>query len=393
MPMQQRLKKQTHTKIDWMTIIIVVGLVAFGLISLSSIMAAPFSGTESSPSDYLEKLNFEYVSKQAQNFLIGVAICILVVILDYELFKIVIPWAYLAVLALLGLLFLVGVIRGGTQGWFVSETINRALQPAELAKIALIVFLSKIVSDSVDKYGSIKKFKDIILCVLVTIVPVALIWLQPDAGSAIVCVVILVVIMFVGRISWKWILSAIGLISVFLLIAYFFLLDDYQVDRIDDFFTALFEPNAMDINSDVWLSMTAIGSGGAWGKGFFSNATLAQLRWIRARHTDYVFSGIAEGVGFWGSTILIIAFLALALRWIYVAIKAKDMFGSCLVMGCVGMLIAHVFENIGMNIGLMPVTGIPLPFISYGGSNMLANMIAVGIVLNVNLRRQYKRNF
>ncbi|MDO4567945.1 MAG: FtsW/RodA/SpoVE family cell cycle protein [Clostridia bacterium] len=385
------LERNPVKKIDWLTIILVLGLVAFGLVSLSSIMATPLSGTEQSITDYIDKLNMEYITRQAQNFLIAAAACIVVTLFDYEIFKTFAPWTYLFVLLLLLLLFAVGVIRGGTQGWFVSEAIERAFQPSELTKVALIVLLSRVVSSAMDKDGRIKRFKDIALCVAITAVPFALIWLQPDAGSAFVCVVILIVLLFVGRVSWKLIIPVgIGLAGL-VVVAYFFLMEDYQVSRIQDFFTALVDPSMLEEDSDVWLALTAIGSGQMWGKGFFSTATLAQLRWIRARHTDYIFAGISEGVGFVGGTILILVYLVLAIRWIYLSIKARDTFGSCLIMGCVAMLIAHVFENIGMNIGLMPVTGIPLPFISYGGSNLLTNMIAVGIVLNVGLRRPMKK--
>jgi rod shape determining protein RodA len=170
---------------------------------------------------------------------------------------------------------------------------------------------------------------------------------------------------------------------------YFFVLTPKQRDRIDVFLN----PSAAsdDAKYHVGQSQMAIGSGRLTGKGFFGEQTLAQLRYVPARHTDFIFSGITEAVGFIGSTILIIVFFALLFRWMYIAIKARDNFGTCLVTGVSAMLAAHIFENIGMTMGIMPVTGIPLPFISYGGSNMLTNMIGVGIVLNVYMRRPMKR--
>jgi len=134
-----------------------------------------------------------------------------------------------------------------------------------------------------------------------------------------------------------------------------------------------------------------VGSGQLFGKGYFSSGTLAQLRFVPERHTDFVFAGIVEGLGFVGGTVLIAAFFLLVFRWLWIAAHARDNFGSLIVVGVAGMLITHVFENIGMTIGLMPVTGIPLPFISYGGSNLLTNMIAVGLVENVWMRRTQKR--
>ena len=127
------------------------------------------------------------------------------------------------------------------------------------------------------------------------------------------------------------------------------------------------------------------------GKGFFSDGTLAQLKYVPERHTDFIFAGIVEGIGFVGGVIIIVLYFLLIFRWLWVAIKAKDSFGTCIAVGCTGMLLAHVFENIGMTIGLMPVTGIPLPFISYGGSNLLTNMMAVGLIQNVWMRRHPRR--
>lgn len=164
---------------------------------------------------------------------------------------------------------------------------------------------------------------------------------------------------------------------------------DDQRGRIDVFLDPSKDLTGKGYN--VNQAKISIGSGQLYGKGFFSDGTLAQLKYVPERHTDFIFAGIAEAAGFIGGTLLIVLFFLLIFRWFYVAMKAKDSFGMCLVVGCMGMLLAHVFENIGMNIGLMPVTGIPLPFISYGGSNLLTNMIAVGVVLNVWMRRHTRR--
>jgi len=180
-----------------------------------------------------------------------------------------------------------------------------------------------------------------------------------------------------------------GAVAAGLPLAYFFVFNDDQKGRINAFLNPELDVQGSGYN--VMQSKIAIGSGQLYGKGYFSSGTLAQLRFVPERHTDFVFAGIVEGVGFVGGVLLIVAFFLLIFRWIWIAVHAKDYFGMCLVAGCAGMLLAHVFENIGMTIGLMPVTGIPLPFISYGGSNLLTNMIAVGIVENVWMRRPEKK--
>ena len=192
-------------------------------------------------------------------------------------------------------------------------------------------------------------------------------------------------IFFIARIKWTYILAAAAVGGGGIVLAYKFILTNNQRDRIDVFIN----PSAAsdDAKYHVEKSKLAIGSGRLLGKGFFGEETLAQLRYLPARHTDFIFSGITEAVGFIGALILIIVFAVLIFRWVYIAYIARDNLGTCLVIGVAAMIMAHVFENIGMTMGIMPVTGIPLPFISYGGSNMLTNMMGVGIVLNVYMRR------
>lgn len=361
---------------------------SIGLISIASIMASPFSGTEQGIGDYLERLNLEYVNRQVVNFLVGLAAMLFFMIIDYNMLKPLINVFYIGNVLLLLVLFVVEKTRG-VSGWFVFETIDRALQPGELCKICIIVMLSKIVSEAVEKDGSIKKIKDISLCLAFCLGPTLLVMLQPDFGTAFVYVCIMVAILFIAKINWKYILGAALILGAGLPIGYFFLMNDDQQGRINVFLNP--ETDVKGSGYNVIQSKVSIGSGQLWGKGFFSQGTLAQLKYVPERHTDFIFAGIVEGIGFIGGTVIILLFLFLLLRWIWIALKAKDAFGTCLVVGVIGMMLAHVFENIGMTMGVMPVTGIPLPFISYGGSNLLTNMIALGIVMNVWIRRPAKR--
>ena len=237
--------------------------------------------------------------------------------------------------------------------------------------------------------GKFKGFRSVMLAVLLCAIPTALVMVQPDFGTAFVYICIMIVIFFVSKISWGYIATAAGIAAVGLPAAYFFLMSDDQQYRIKVFLNPDLDP--LDKGYNVLQSKLAIGSGQLYGKGYFSSGTLAQLRYVPERHTDFVFAGIAEGLGFVGGMILILTFFILIFRWLWIALHAKDYFGMCLVAGCTGMLLAHVFENVGMTMGLMPVTGIPLPFISYGGSNLLTNMIAVGIVEGVWMRRNTQK--
>ena len=375
-------------KIDWLTILLVLALFAIGLISISSIMADPFDGTEASLSDYTDKLNLYYVKKQIVNFLIGLAALLVFLVIDYKSFRYLIKYAYVGCLILLVIIFATDKVKGIT-GWFKFDFIDRALQPGELCKICIIIALSKYVSDCMDREGRFGGFVYIIKTTMLCLIPMVLVMMQPDFGTAFVYICIMVFIYFIGKVSWGYIAAAAGVVAAGMPLAYFFLMDEYQQFRIQVFLNP--ELDLQGAGYNVAQSKIAIGSGELWGKGYFTEGTLAQLRFVPERHTDFIFAGIVEGLGFIGGTVLILLFFALIFRWVYIAIKTKDNFGACLVIGVTGMLTAHVFENIGMTIGLMPVTGIPLPFISYGGSNLLTNMIGVGIVENVWMRQPTKK--
>lgn len=380
--------KKFFKYIDIITVIAVLALVGIGLVSIANVLATPFDGTESTLADFTAMLNFEYVEKQIVNFLVGLAAFLVLLILDYEYLKPIINYVYWANMVLLVILFLVDKTRG-ISGWFVFEAIDRAIQPAELGKITIIVMLAKVISEDMDNEGHLRSIKSIGKAVGLCLLPAILIYFQPDFGTMFVYLVILAVMLFTAKIAWGYIVAAVTGVLVIFPIAYFTILSDEQIKRIQVFLDPSKDP--MGAGYNVIQSKISIGSGGFSGKGFFTTGTLAQLRFVPERHTDFIFSGIVEGLGFVGGTIIILLYFVLMFRWIWIAIKSKDVFGMCIVSGVTAMLMAHVFENIGMTIGLMPVTGIPLPFLSYGGSNLLTSMMGVGLVLNVWMRRPQKK--
>ncbi|HWS28480.1 MAG TPA: rod shape-determining protein RodA [Clostridia bacterium] len=382
------IDKKLLKRIDWFTLLLVLMLFCIGLISMASIMASPFDGNESSIGDYMGKLNLSYVERQTASFLVGFAAFIVFIIFDYQMLKPIIKYVYIVNVVLLAVLFLAEKQRG-IHGWFMIGS-DRAIQPAELCKISIIVMLAKVISQSMDKNGGrFKGFVSVLEALAYCFIPTVLVMLQPDWGTAFVYICIMVFMFFIAKIGWGYILTAVGALAGALPLAYFFMMSTDQKARINVFLDPTLDTSGQGYN--VIQSKIAIGSGQLWGKGFFSPGTLAQLRFVPERHTDFIFAGIVEGIGFVGGTVIIVLYFMLIFRWLYIALKAKDNFGTCLVIGVMGMLIAHVFENIGMTIGLMPVTGIPLPFISYGGSNLLTNLIGVGLVVNVWMRRPQKR--
>lgn len=385
----ERKARQKSQNIDWITLILVVGLVTFGLITIANVLAEPFTGAESGVSDILKNLNLEYVQKQIVNFLVGLAGLFIMLAIDYSLFRHAIKYIYIGNVLLLVLLLIISEDSRGVMGWFNLGT--RAFQPSELCKVTLILMLSDVASQIVEREGGIKTFKDLGILTLYFAIPFALVVMQPDMGTAVVLLAIFVCILFISKLSWKFVIGAVVGAAALLPLTYFYILDDKQKMRIQIFLDPSLDTTGTGAAMHVIRSKQAIGSGQMYGKGYFVDGTLAQLKYVPERHTDFIFSGVVEGLGFIGGAILILAYFLLIFRWLWVALHAKDHLGTCIAIGGMGMLLAHVFENIGMTIGLMPVTGIPLPFVSYGGSNLLANMMCVGLVLNVWMRRQIRR--
>ena len=375
--------------LDWVTIICVLALFITGIISIASIMASPFSGEEHAISDYMAKLNMQYVEKQIVNFAVGFVAFIVVLIIDYNAFKGFMKYIYFAFIGILLVLVVFGRTSRGVAGWFVLDKLDRAIQPAEVFKVVMIVMLAVLIDRGINKKGRLTGFLDIMLVVGACILPTMLVFLQPDFGTAIVLMCILVAMLFCAGIPWKYILIAVAGLLILAPLAYFFILSPEQKNRILVFLNPELDPLGSGYN--VIQSKLSIGSGRLTGKGYFTAGTLAQLRYVPERHTDFIFSGMIEGIGFIGGTIVILLYFVLLFRWIIIAYKAGTPYGMSIVVGCIAFLLAHIFENIGMTMGLMPVTGIPLPFISYGGSNLITCMAAVGLVENVYMRRPIDR--
>ena len=371
---------------DVFTIVMVTALVLFGLVALLNVLSDPFDGSETTFEAFMEKLNFEYFNRQLANIAISLLVAVPMAILDYHKYKPFVKVVYVINVVLLLLLIIAGESSRGMLGWYKIGT-TRAFQPSEICKVTLIVALSKFCSEVVEKRGSFKRFVDVALAFLIFAVPCALVIKQPDIGTAMVMLCIFIGIVFAAKVAWTYIIAAAVVSGISLPLIYRFALPSEAKTRIQVFLNPTLDPEGSGMNA--LRSKEIIGSGGLFGKGMFTSGTLSQTGYVPERHTDFIFSSIGECLGFIGGILLILAFFALLVRWMLIAINAQDCFGRCLVTGCVCMIGVHVFENIGMNVGVMPITGIPLPFISYGGSNMLASLVAVGIVLSVHYRSKF----
>ncbi len=371
--------KNTIFKYDWFLLALVLAICAISIL----MVATATSGTTGT------SIVTKYSMLQLLWVGVGLVAMTFVSIIDYRFYAEKYKWFYWGNIAVLFLLLVLGTATRGTVGW-IKVIGERTIQPSELAKITIIIALSKVVSDKMRGNGEITRFTDLFSIFGYFGIPFVLIMLQPDWGTAFVYVCILAGILFIAKTSWKIILSIAGVGIASLPIAWLFMAT-WQKNRILNFFNPLADVNGTGLQ--VANAKLVIGSGQLTGKGLFAEGTLSKLGFLPDSHTDFIFSVTAETIGFVGGTILVVLYAALIFRMMYLAMKAPDTLGCLMIVGVASMFLFHIFENIGMNIGMMPVTGIPLPFMSYGGSSMLANFIAIGLVQNIALRRGTNKPF
>lgn len=317
------------------------------------------------------------IAVQSGAFVIGVAAMLLISKIDYQFFGYLSVPIYVICILLLAAVLAVGSAGNwGARSWIRFGPIG--IQPSEICKVGFAVTFAKHLSLVRNKINK----PSVVLVLLAHLgIFLALIMMQPDAGSAMVFCFMFAAMIFTAGISFKYIIpSLLGLMASAPLV-YIFLLSDYQKHRIQVFFN----PEADKLNSgyNVIQSKIAVGSGQLFGKGYLKG-TQNQMGFLPTKHTDFIFSVISEEFGFIGAVLLILLLFLIIARCIKTAQDSNDLFGRYLCVGIASMLIFHCFENMGMCIGLMPVTGIPLPFISYGGTSLVTNLIAIGIVLSVS---------
>jgi rod shape determining protein RodA len=311
----------------------------------------------------------------------GAVLMVLTTLVDYRRYREVVPVVYGGAVALLVLVISpVGSERKGAQRWF--DLGGFQLQPAEIAKIAVIVSLAAVLAH----FGQELDLRRLALALAVPGVPFLLFMLQPDLGSALVFVAISMGALLIGgaRVRHIAVLTVVGLIGVGAVLSSG-MLEEYQQCRLTSFLERQDEScEGGTYNQDQ--SQVAIGSGAVFGKGVFQG-TQTRLDIVPEQHTDFIFTAVGEELGFAGSATLLALLSIITWRIWRTAQLARDPFGTLICVGVLCLFVFQVFENVGMAMGIMPVTGIPLPFMSYGGSATLSSFILMGLVLNVHMRR------
>lgn len=308
---------------------------------------------------------------------IPAALLLLIVfaLIDYEFWAKKINELYVFNLLLLVLVLFAGHHAKGAQRWLSAGGI--VFQPSELAKLIIIIVLAKVLSDITGKIDLVKVLKP----AAITLVPVLLILVQPDLGTTLVVIFVFMLMLYARGFN-PWYLAAVSVLGCAVSP---FILKEYQKERLFVFLNPDKDPTGAGWN--LIQSKIAIGSGMLFGKGLFAS-TQGHLSFVPEHCTDFIFTVLAEEGGLIASAILLILFALFLLRGLKIAKTSKDMFGSLLAVGITGMFFFHIIVNIGMTIGIMPITGIPLCFLSYGGSALMTNMMAVGILLSISMRRE-----
>jgi len=322
---------------------------------------------------------YYYVKRQGLVIGAGVIALVVILVLDYHTLSLYTNYLYLANLGLLlAVLVLAKDVKGA--GRWIDLGFFR-LQPSEFAKILIIITLANYLANSM---GELEKLTDLFPLLLHVGIPMLLIMLQPDLGTALVFVAILMGMMFVAGIKIQHLLALV-MAGIGSLPLFWHFLKDYQKNRLLVFLDPNVDPTGAGYH--VIQSIIAIGSGRLTGQGLFAGPQ-NQLNFLPEQHTDFIFSVVGEEMGFLGASLLLLLYFILIYRGIQIALHARDMLGTLLAVGVVSMLTFQILVNVGMTIGIMPVTGIPLPLFSYGGSSLLSTLLGIGLLLNVGMRRQ-----
>ncbi|MFA5867481.1 MAG: rod shape-determining protein RodA [Actinomycetota bacterium] len=352
--------------IDWTFVALIIALAAYGALFIYSATAATDG--------------YHFLRLQIGWIIVGLLGMAFMASFDYLKLRTYSGVIYGAVVVLLILVFIIGQVLLGAQRWIPLGPFT--LQPSELAKLALIIMLATLLSKRKD--AGVEK-QDFFVALGYTGLYLILVFIQPDLGTALVFAAIMFGMMFAAGVN-LWALTGLGTAGVLgaILAVKLNILHQYQVTRLLVFLNPQSDPTGAGYN--ITQSKIAVGSGQLFGRGLFLGSQ-TRLNFIPHGYADFIFAVLSEQLGFLGGLALIVLFSLLLWRILKIARDSRDLFGTLLCVGVLSSFLFQAFVNIGMNIGIMPVTGIPLPLISYGGSSFLATMMSLGLVLNVAMRK------
>ena len=361
-------------------------MLAIALFGVVCIFSATTTSVTEKPSTIMEMLATQptnYARLQLMWLGAGIIAMMAVIYFGYDLYGHYANTFYVVNIVLLVVVLGMEAGRGGMTAFFTwGSSSERTFQPSEVGKIAMIIAFAKAFAVRV---RPISHVRDLIPLVIYMAIPLLLIIAQPDVGTALVYLAVFAIMVFVSGTNYKLILGVLACLVLLIIPVWTFMnaTDSFRLMRI----LIWLDPESYpDEARQVINAGIAIGRGGLWGQGIVSPGSYASLGYISDDHTDFIFAVCCESFGIVGACVLMALYLLLLVRLFYLAVRVQDSYGSYLIVGVAAMLLFHIVENICMVVGLLPVTGIPLPFMSYGGSNMITNMLGIGLVMNVVMR-------
>lgn len=357
-------------KIEWWIPLCALILSGIGLIAL-------FSASYDS--------NLDEFKKQIMWIVVSVVIMLITMLIDYKILIKISPLLYgISIISLVLVLFTEPI--NGARSWFEIGDGAFSLQPAEISKIFVILFISYVIS-LIQKKGrdQINKIPKLLLIMLTLLIPLGLIIIEPDYGTATAYIVSFLLMIFVAGIDKKYIISALIIVATIVPVGYKFILPDHAKSRIETFLNPEADPRGAGYN--VLQSKLAIGAGQITGMGILKG-NQTQLGYLYPKTTDFIYSVIGEEMGFIVASGVIVLNVIIITKSIQVAKGIKDEAGAYVAIGISGIFLFHTLENIGMTMGLLPITGVPLLFVSYGGSSMMTSFLSLGVLLNISSQRK-----
>ena len=381
--MMSESRRRSRGHFDWSLLLVVYALSILGILCIT--MATYDVDTADAP--ILNKVLASRSGMWQSIFLLVSPIVIgIIMAIPTELFRARARLIYFTVLALLMVTLVVGQVSNGLRGWLKSSILGRSIQVSEFAKLSILLMLARHLSRT-DK--PMAKLKDFFRIIFIVGMPSLVVLAQGETGTVIVIVFMFMVMLYFGGVDFRILLGivALGVIGIGAIVAYGMMAEttDYRILRL----LAFMDPQKYwDTGGyQIIQSQRAIGAGQMRGVGTFVLGSWTTLGYVPESSTDSVFTVVGESFGFIGSVAVLAAYLYLVIRMLYLARFTQDKFGQLVIIGVMSMLLFHVFQNVAMAMGIMPITGIPLPFLSYGGSNFITNIAAVALVLNVTRHR------
>lgn len=382
------ISRKARQHIDFPLILIALAIATFGVVAVT---AATYSYSSETPvvNNWFARIAGSYYgARQGLFLIISPFVIAAMTTLSYRMFQKFAQTLYIASLVVLVAVLAVGTTTSGVTGWFEVFS-SYMIQPSEFAKLAIILYTAKFFAR---KENPVTTMRDFLTMGVIMALPVLLVVSQGEMGTVIVFLVIDIAMMLASGMH-LWIIGALlggGVTLMIPLVLYMRSSGSYRYERI----IAFIDPSQVSADAlyQARNSQIAIGNGGLRGVGLFKNGTFTALNYVPQDHTDFIFSSIGESMGFIGCVAVLLMFSYMLYRLLALALNTYDKYARLVIIGVFAMIFFHVFYNIGMTIGTTPVMGIPLPFLSYGGSNLTANMAAIGLVVNITYRKPMPRS-